>query len=273
MRPVTPNLRPRSVRHACAVSLAAVLLTLAGPPGSVARASDPDEHPLAHRRFEAATTRPTKLGLAGPFFALYPQESCGQTELGNAVFLYTCHVGGRPQQFQLDLAIPGIVVLTAVSLNGETPNLGASLDALAAELGVAPTAKGGRAAPKTAAGAAATATGPVATPLPPYVGAWGVSQEACGELYEFYVNTVIGRRRIQQGFRTCTINASSPIGSTHVLALTCEDPGDPEIIETLARLTIETPDRITYERADQPRESLERCRGPIPDEVRAVIDE
>lgn len=255
----------RTLRASIA-GLAFALLTTVHPVGIANAAGTASDHPLAARELEAATTRPTKLGPAGPFFKLYPPESCGQTELGNGVFLYVCHVGGRPQEFHLDLAIPGLIVLTGVSLNGETPNLGPSLNALAAELGVTPSNPGTKAPPSAKADASAAQR-------PPYVGAWGSSQQDCGEIHEFYINTVIGRRRIEQGFHSCTIKASSPIGSTSVLALTCVDPSDPEPVETLARITMETPDRITYERAEGTRESLERCRGRIPEEARAVIDE
>lgn len=258
--------------RASIASLALALLASVHSIGLAKAAGTASDHPLAARELEAATTRPTKLGLAGPFFALYPPESCAQTELDNAVFLYVCHVGGRPQEFHLDLAIPGLIVLTGVSLNGETPNLGPSLAELARELGirVSPESVTGANGTGTAANGAATS----ATRRPPYVGAWAETAKACTFTRDFYRNTVISRLRIEVGGRACAIAAATPIASTYVLALNCDaldDEAPPT--PTLARLTMETRDRITFEREDGTKATLQRCQGTIPDEYRQIVEE
>ncbi|KAB0677233.1 hypothetical protein [Aureimonas leprariae] len=226
---------------------------------------------LDNRTIQAATPYPTELGTAAAFFRHYPAARCGERAFDADTVVYVCVTNGRPQQFTFDTGIPGLLVLTGVSLNGETPNLDGSLQQLTAELGIAAgtgnSAETGNGAARTAANANRTA----AKRPPPFVGAWGQSAATCAERDDFFVNTLIGPTKLVRNELECRITAASPIGSTWILALACANAGDD--LDTLARVTLDTPDRMTFELKDGTKENLRRCPGPVPAEYESVFHE
>lgn len=80
----------------------------------------------------AFTTEPNDLGSTTNFLRKFPESRCASDFLDTDHMLYFCENGSRPmQKFYFNFAYgDNTVVLDGVSLNGEKPNLGRSLQRL-----------------------------------------------------------------------------------------------------------------------------------------------
>lgn len=120
-----PPIRTAFIRSGCAALLLAVLAVPAAAASDMTRFK-------AQNSIVAFTTEPNDLGSTKDFLQKFPETRCAGMFLDAEHMLYLCENGSRPvQKFYFNFEYgDNTVVLDGVSLNGEKPNLGRSLQRL-----------------------------------------------------------------------------------------------------------------------------------------------